>query len=431
MTKNTHLNVYVFNVGQGDHILIEFPPVVTAQQQHRSFGIIDINEVNTEFGLKIPAILFLENIKEPFELKFIALSHYDTDHIKGLDNFIEELKLKKSWTVENCWLAGTEDQEYLKEDLMARLLKKNGPKNFRINRKFKAYKSRLEKLRTFLKLENINLEYASGFNKMMDEDGVRVLCLAPLQKYLRKFVSKVEAKLVLFFIESILNVKLDNTQEEMEAEDKGKPVNRNMISSVLRFDFPEYNGPKLIFGGDALKDSLEESIVEFDKYKYAKEFGNLEASFIKAFHHGSSKSSSIDIWKAFLNKNGTCFVVFSAGRNKKYQHPNQASLDHIKNAAKKLKSVVYYYATNFNFQTYFDQDEYWGWWPYPKKTRKKNALERDRKQFREIDGIRSEFYSEQESKALIAYKFEFDIQNEKYFKVRKILRGNSNVEAIK
>ena len=102
---SNRLKVYLFNVGQGDHILLELP--------NGEYGIIDFY-FEGAVGLKEPpALTYLENVKrqnprKQITVAFICISHPDFDHVKGADTFLHWAR-DNNVTIENFWLpAGKE-----------------------------------------------------------------------------------------------------------------------------------------------------------------------------------------------------------------------------------------------------------------------------------------------------------------------------------
>src|SRR5947209_4288791 len=94
------LKVYLFNVGQGDHILLELP--------NGKYGIIDFY-FEAAVGLREPpALTYLESVRrrnpeKPITISFICISHADYDHIKGVDTFLRAVA-ENGIDVENFWL---------------------------------------------------------------------------------------------------------------------------------------------------------------------------------------------------------------------------------------------------------------------------------------------------------------------------------------
>jgi len=81
-----NIKIYVFNVGQGDHILLEFPD--------NKFGIIDVfHDSDINCPNEPPALTYLKQKKQnnpefEIEIAFIHISHYHLDHVLGLEKIL-------------------------------------------------------------------------------------------------------------------------------------------------------------------------------------------------------------------------------------------------------------------------------------------------------------------------------------------------------
>jgi hypothetical protein len=99
MNKSPEIKLRLFNVGQGDHVLLELPD--------GSFGIIDFYYSGSKGWVSPPAQVFLENLRKQapekeIKIAFICISHPDVDHIKGLNIFLKWLERNRI-TVERIW----------------------------------------------------------------------------------------------------------------------------------------------------------------------------------------------------------------------------------------------------------------------------------------------------------------------------------------
>ena len=83
------LEIFLFNVGQGDHILLKFPG--------QEYGIIDFHfdlELNI---VEPPSLSYFRELKnslskddfEKISISFICMSHTDSDHIKGVSEVVD------------------------------------------------------------------------------------------------------------------------------------------------------------------------------------------------------------------------------------------------------------------------------------------------------------------------------------------------------
>ncbi|MGD9678308.1 MAG: ComEC/Rec2 family competence protein [Vulcanibacillus sp.] len=89
----------------------------------------------------------------------------------------------------------------------------------------------------------------------------------------------------------------------------------NNSSIVIRL---EYDNNSFIFTGDA---------EEASELEILKTTGNLKSNVLKAGHHGSSSSTSVD----FLNKVNPTYAVISVGLDNSYGHPNSEIIERLTN----------------------------------------------------------------------------------------------------
>lgn len=80
--KNKHLSVHTIDVGQGDSILIQTP--------NNKNILIDGGDENS-FHI-VSNYLKRQNVKN---IDYLIATHFDSDHIGGLDNIIEKFKVSK------------------------------------------------------------------------------------------------------------------------------------------------------------------------------------------------------------------------------------------------------------------------------------------------------------------------------------------------
>ncbi|HEO5437790.1 TPA: DNA internalization-related competence protein ComEC/Rec2, partial [Streptococcus agalactiae] len=83
-------------------------------------------------------------------------------------------------------------------------------------------------------------------------------------------------------------------------------------------------GKGFLFTGD-LEEEGEKQLLEA--------YPNLSVDILKAGHHGSKGSSSL----SFLKKLSPSVVLVSAGKNNRYQHPHQETLQRFQ----KIKSKIF------------------------------------------------------------------------------------------
>lgn len=108
---------------------------------------------------------------------------------------------------------------------------------------------------------------------------------------------------------------------EKPYQDKSKNVDDNDYSIVTKVS---YKNKSFLLTGDA-PISVEDNIL--NKYDNSA----LRSDVLKLGHHGSKKSSGID----FLNIIDAQDYIVSAGKNNKYNHPNEETLNRIYSLNKK------------------------------------------------------------------------------------------------
>ena len=90
------LRLHVFDVGHGDSLLIEFP-------NGRDFGIIDCHRKSVKDRPKVASYLLdAHRTRGPIVVKFAALTHPDTDHLRGYGETLETL-IAEGIEVEEFW----------------------------------------------------------------------------------------------------------------------------------------------------------------------------------------------------------------------------------------------------------------------------------------------------------------------------------------
>lgn len=89
--------------------------------------------------------------------------------------------------------------------------------------------------------------------------------------------------------------------------------NQNNDSVVFKLVYGNF---KMLFTGDAEADIETELIASAD---------DISADILKAAHHGSKSSNTLD----FIKNVSPNYIIISAGRNNKFNHPNKAALDNF------------------------------------------------------------------------------------------------------
>ncbi len=337
MFENFPLQVFVFNVGQGDNILLRLPD--------GSFGFIDFfhNGIQNPAG-EPPSLTFVKNNASPkIKNSFVHLSHYHLDHIKGMEKWIDWAKDKD---LAQIWLPGIHDpmevlEIFIKVLNNAKLIKDilKHPEHAGLIDRYNKIKKNYEKsifpyLKDFInRHEGIRgeTEYMiAGIipNAVSEPEEVKSFCLCPHKKRVKQLALANPKQILLYLLNERKHINSDG----------------NDISAVLLLVYKQI---RLLFSGDATHASLMESMQYLVKHSEVCNNYNFEADFVKVPHHGSKHSSDVVIWENILPENSEAVLLaISSGDHKKFEHPDQETLDHIHEAANKKNAKIGVYSTN-------------------------------------------------------------------------------------
>ena len=239
------IKIYFVDVGQGDCTFITTPKnkTILIDGGGSELGNYDVGK-----NVLLPYLLDRGYTK----IDLVIISHFDSDHVKGLLTIINELKIKKV--------------------IIAKQTEKS--KNY-------------EELLKIANEKTINISEVKKGDKIDIEKGIYVDILWP-------------------------------KKDQIETN----AMNNNSI--VMKF---VYNNFSMLFTGD-IEEIAEKEIVKL--YKNTKK---LKSNVIKIAHHGSKTSSS----ESFLNEVKPQIALIGVGKNNKFGHPNQKTLDNLKN----INCVVY------------------------------------------------------------------------------------------
>ena len=327
------LEIFLFNVGQGDHIMLKFPT--------GEYGIIDFyyeSGKNSEIP-EPPCLSYFRELKDklsPSEFRkitisFFCISHTDKDHIKGVTETLKKFD-EKGVFIKDIWLGGA-----ISEIQINSFLKEKVPALFK--EEFDA----IEQLKYSKTLElfkdNIN-NYSASFEKWKqgkfkserhsnDERGTGeyLVEMRPLPEPSNDCEAFNVGPRTIQIEDYFKKVDLDLVKRIYKIKDRSNSVDKNLMSHILRLRFGEVN---VLFGGDTHKKIWEECLDYYDKNKFAKSFGNYDSHFIKVSHHGSKNSSSPVLWEKILPKEGKIYLGISAGQHSGYKHPHSETLKAIR-----------------------------------------------------------------------------------------------------
>lgn len=144
----------------------------------------------------------------------------------------------------------------------------------------------------------------------------------PSQGYL-SLLEAIRARPEIIYRQPRAGEKL-NWGDELTVEVVSPPYllyDNNNCSIVVKLTYGDIS---FLFTGDAAE--MAEQLME-KNYGY-----RLRSTILKAGHHGSKHSSG----REFLNYVSPRVVIFSAGENNKYGHPNQEVLERVKRKGAKI-----------------------------------------------------------------------------------------------
>jgi beta-lactamase superfamily II metal-dependent hydrolase len=321
-TASQELTVYLFNVGQGDHILIELP--------NGEFGIIDFYYEKKLGWLEPPALTYLEHLRSSnparkIVIAFICISHPDHDHIKGIEFFLGWVK-RNGIKVRKFWMFAGGDFEQLVARLRAAY--EQTSRDSEVLVEAKKIRNRLESIDDFLKTWSARPEYLQDIRKLGERIGgaVKVILIAPLGEHIKTYDEKAWADLFRLILEK---QKHDNAE-------------RNLMSSVLMMIFHEH---RLLFGGDTGEEIWQECLDHYYALEHEIDHGSCRGNFIKVSHHGARNSSSEELWRRLLTPEKTLLGI-SAGRNERLGHPHSETLADILKAARAINTKAEIISTN-------------------------------------------------------------------------------------
>jgi hypothetical protein len=306
-----------FNVAQGDNLLLEFP---RNKDGYLEFGLVDFH-YDSDINLnEPPSITFLKNevlrIEEKIVLAFVHFSHFHFDHIKGmsiLNNLLEDEDYKDRIIFNQLWIPSGIDHSMIfdlidSNNILRHKVISNKDLDGDIKRDFFEEIKSIRKLKERVKSKNV-IPIFEFLREQYYKNKIEVFSIAPG----RKGVVKQTQNELLEFIIKLLKVK----------SIKNDSIDRNLLSSILKAN----NGIfQVSLGGDACLSSWNESLNFLKKNKIDI---NIKSHIFKVSHHGSSYSSSKNLWKKLLDNSKETFIVFSAGID--YDHPHKKTIDHINN----------------------------------------------------------------------------------------------------
>ncbi|NUM42555.1 MAG: hypothetical protein HUU45_13095 [Leptospiraceae bacterium] len=318
-----------------------------------SYGFIDFHYTGKINKLEEPpSVTFakynLEN--DNHGLQFFHLSHYHSDHVKGVEKYIAWIQ-ETNAAINKVWLPGSlppksileKFKNILKSSSVAEFLRQNEHLTDKYHKLESNYSSEIfSKFSEFINSRSKNLkpgERSEDYisikplaNAINEPLLVKACCLAPNSAQCMRFLSQEDEKILLYLL---------GERESLNIQD-------NDISAILLLVAEENSRHvRLLFGGDAEKQNILDCMKYLSDNPEICNGFSFEADFVKVFHHGSKRSSCNEIWDTILPDNSEDVIVaVSAGRHKRFKHPNKKTLKQIKASAKQKNTEVKIFSTN-------------------------------------------------------------------------------------
>jgi len=411
------LQVFVFNVGQGDNLLLRFPD--------GSFGFIDLcydGRINTHEVP--PSLTYVQhNVEESNpSIAFFHLSHYHADHIKGFDNWVEWAT--KQASLQRIWLPGSMPPQTIlshflrvlqDEEAVCKFLEKNPEMTETFNKIHLQYgRGYFSKLEVFFQQHQDKTDFLNSERRLsnVSHHPVEVIacCLGPSSATCTKFTEMTHEEMLRKLLTPKNKAKIDG----------------NDISAILQIGMESH---RLFFGGDASIGHIEACLKTIQETPEI--YGNaasIISNFFKVAHHGSNESSNLEMWKQVLPVKATAYLAISAGEGH-YGHPHKETFKHIEVAANEKETQARIVATNAHSLTVPDMQKCLYEcaeilpvkWPKPQQsTRQKNKEEVFDQCVDPMNIItRKQHYSDEMMS--LGYCFEFDINGDHENRVYKIM----------
>lgn len=279
------LAITLFDVGLGDHILIEFP--------RGKIGIVDtcIPDGTDEPPVlkRLREIRKHRRLKGPLLIDFLCVTHPHEDHINGIMQILNEpqIRVKELWHSMSSglgvildYLNKTAIREYRGAEPIAKVVRLNSP----VADFLKAMKHAKDQKKL------VPLVELRDFRRRPRIGGVRIECVAPSDKAVTRYLKRIDK-----------DIKSEQSKADKYA---------NRISLVLHFT---YGKKRVLLGADAVRANWREAI------KGAEEIPCLDELFpvdvMKAPHHGATNTFYNGLWDVVLRKNALVAVSCGGGKH--------------------------------------------------------------------------------------------------------------------
>ncbi|MFZ0960050.1 MAG: MBL fold metallo-hydrolase [Terriglobia bacterium] len=326
------MRLIIFNVGQGDCILLELPG--------QGWGLVDCHFAPEQ---AVPPVLAWLNRLGIKDLEFICLSHPDYDHFKGMMTVIHHVH-NNGGTVKRFWIFGVMPVRDIHRGLRqaareAKMTSDASPGHRPVitaeevryhsarEREFAAIlryiADRLKQDERESAKSEAKQDYRRRFSyrrligpaHVRTFDDVRLYCLAPTSAAVEDY-------------ESVLWSNPFSTSPSEEREN-------NCVSVVLGLMFGE---TIIVLGGDAGKRQWKSV---FRALEDVTEHFPTKADFLKTSHHGSRHGCDASVLLE-LSAEGMTVAISADFTTNLYGHPHTETLNHLAELAQKgLVKTVY------------------------------------------------------------------------------------------
>jgi beta-lactamase superfamily II metal-dependent hydrolase len=282
------LGIHIFNVGQGDSILVEFPDGV--------WGVVDCKN-GSPTGMPSALEFLLE--KGVTNLAFVCLSHPHADHYSGIIPILEHF----ADNVGKLWMFRLDSIHWC----TFLTVKRNAATT-------PARRSRFDQLREIFrhyadKLKEDRVELLDANVRLPSIGGVEIDCLAPRPRELGAYQSSLARWAV--------------RPTEYKADE-------NQLSVVLRL---KYGQSTVILGADA----RTESWIDIERER-ARRGEAIVANLVKVSHHGSKEGYFHPAWASMSRPRITHGAISSGS---KYGHPDRGVITALRELQVRLHCTNY------------------------------------------------------------------------------------------
>lgn len=294
------------NVGQGDTIIIE----AKLKDKYR----IAIIDCKLTWDKRNVVVEYLESLKKPFEIEFVALSHPHEDHYEGMEtlfDYFAENGILQNRVYDTYWFKET-------------IFENNG---IELTKAYvDSFEKYVKKLEFLIENELIREQTSmhSGMGLIFDYPTLDIVCFAPPRKFQNAILKKTK--------EDIDKHKLQDGNIPKFSK------NANHHSSILKIcksDCKEY----ILLTSDAEKEMFELLMdVKLLGFSFWNR-GNQEMIAGQIPHHGSFKNYHEPFWEKVKSRSPNPTAVISVGDNP-YEHPSKQVADSLRNIGFKHLNIT-------------------------------------------------------------------------------------------